>query len=71
MPSMSDLANVKLIKADVDLGKKPILAVTALTMRDDEENIRSCGCDGYITKPISIPKFLETIDIILSQFPQD
>jgi two-component system cell cycle response regulator DivK len=50
-----------MLKADDDLKLIPIIAVTALAMKGDEEKIRECGCEGYIAKPISIPPFLDMI----------
>ena len=65
MPSNSSLEITKVIKADDALKKIPILAVTALAMKDDEKKHRNSGCDGYLTKPISIPQFIETIHNLL------
>jgi two-component system cell cycle response regulator DivK len=39
----------------------PVIAVTAFAMKGDEERILQGGCEGYISKPISVPHFLETI----------
>jgi two-component system cell cycle response regulator DivK len=39
----------------------PIVAVTAFAMKGDEERIRSKGCEAYLSKPISIGKFIETV----------
>jgi CheY-like chemotaxis protein len=30
-------------------------------MNGDEERIREGGCQAYLSKPISVPKFIETI----------
>ena len=65
MPSNSSLKITKLIKADNNLRNIPIIAVTALAMKDDEKKIRDSGCDGYISKPIAIPQFIETVDKFL------
>ena len=40
----------------------PIIAVTAFAMKGDEEKIREGGCEAYISKPISVNSFLETVD---------
>ena len=63
---ISGLEVTKRIKADEDLKDIPIIAVTALAMKNDEREILNGGCDGYISKPISIPQFLKTIDSFLS-----
>ena len=44
----------------------PIIAVTAFAMKGDEEKIREGGCEDYIAKPISVARFLETVQRFLS-----
>jgi len=39
----------------------PVVAVTAFAMKGDEQRIREGGCEAYLSKPISIGKFIETI----------
>ena len=63
---ISGLGVTSMIKADADLRDIPIIAVTALAMKGDERNILNGGCDGYISKPISIPQFLKAISNYLS-----
>jgi len=61
LPGRSGLEIIKDLKADEGLKHIPIVAVTAFAMKGDEENIRAAGCDDYVSKPISIPLFLETV----------
>lgn len=61
LPEISGLEVTKMLKADVDVKHIPVIAVTAFAMRDDEEMILNAGCEGYISKPISIPVFMGTI----------
>ncbi len=61
LPEISGLDVTKSIKADPDLKSIPVIAVTAFAMKGDEERIRQGGCEAYLSKPISIAKFLETI----------
>ena len=35
--------------------------MTAFASKADEERIRACGADGYLSKPISVGSFLETV----------
>ncbi len=44
---------------------KPVVAVTAFAMKGDEERIREGGCEAYISKPISVSHFLDTIRRLL------
>lgn len=53
---------IKDVKADENLKKIPIIAVTAFAMKDDESKIMESGCEGYISKPIAIKTFLKTIN---------
>ena len=61
LPEISGLDVTKSIKADPDLKSIPVIAVTAFAMKGDEERIRQGGCEAYLSKPISIARFLETI----------
>ncbi|MFM7084144.1 MAG: response regulator [Hyphomicrobium sp.] len=66
LPEVSGLEVTKWLKDDDDLKSIPIIAVTAFAMKGDEERIRAGGCDAYIPKPISVPKFLDTIKRFIS-----
>lgn len=61
LPEVSGLEVTKWLKADPDLKSIPVVAVTAFAMKGDEERIRSGGCEAYLSKPISVAKFLETV----------
>jgi two-component system, cell cycle response regulator DivK len=61
LPEVSGLVVTKWLKEDDDLAPIPVIAVTAFAMKGDEERILQGGCEGYISKPISVPHFLETI----------
>ena len=61
LPEVSGLEVTKWLKEDDELGRIPVIAVTAFAMKGDEERIRQGGCEAYISKPISVLKFLETV----------
>ena len=61
LPEVSGLDVAGWIKEDDDLRTIPIIAVTAFAMKGDEERIRRGGCEAYISKPISIGSFVETV----------
>jgi two-component system, cell cycle response regulator DivK len=61
LPKVSGLEVTKWIKSDPELRQIPVVAVTAFAMRGDEERILQGGCEAYLSKPISIAKFMETI----------
>ncbi len=61
LPEVSGLEVTKWLKEDDELRDIPVVAVTAFAMKGDEERIRSGGCEAYISKPISVGSFLETV----------
>jgi two-component system, cell cycle response regulator DivK len=65
LPEISGLEVTKWIKEDDKLRHIPIIAVTAFAMKGDEERIRAGGCEAYLSKPISVSKFLETVRAFL------
>ena len=67
LPEVSGLEVTKWIKEDDDLRSIPIIAVTAFAMKGDEERIRQGGCEAYLSKPISVGKFIETVKAYIGQ----
>ena len=67
LPEVSGLDVIKWLKDDPRLATIPVIAVTAFAMKGDEDNIRASGCEDYVSKPISLVKFLETIRTYIGQ----
>ena len=67
LPEISGLDVTRRIKADETVREIPIIAVTAFAMKDDEEKILAAGCEAYISKPISIMPFLNTVRRFLGE----
>ena len=61
LPEVSGLEVTKWLKDDEELADIPVIAVTAFAMKGDEERIRRGGCEAYISKPISVAHFLDTV----------
>ena len=61
LPEVSGLQMTQWIKDDESLRSIPVVAITAFAMKGDEEKIRQGGCEAYLSKPISVVKFLETV----------
>jgi two-component system, cell cycle response regulator DivK len=61
LPRMDGLEATALLKADATTRHIPVIALTALAMKGDEERIRAAGCDSYIAKPIQYRQFLTTV----------
>ena len=67
LPEVSGLEVTKWLKDDEELRDIPVIAVTAFAMKGDEERIRQGGCEAYISKPISIATFLDTVRRFLGE----
>lgn len=61
LPEVSGIDVIKLLKEDDEMRPIPVIAITAFAMKGDEERIRESGCEGYLSKPISVAKFIETV----------
>ena len=69
MPHISGLSIIEALKADADLKAIPIMAVTAYAAKGDEERIRDAGAEGYVSKPISVTKFVKAVESLLGTGP--
>ena len=61
LPGMDGLQATGLLKGDDATRAIPVIALTALAMKGDEERIRAAGCDGYIAKPMRYQEFLAAV----------
>ncbi|MBI2718897.1 MAG: response regulator [Rhizobiales bacterium] len=67
LPEVSGIEVTKWLKEDDELKHIPVIAVTAFAMKGDEQKIREGGCEAYISKPISVVGFLQTVDGFLKR----
>jgi two-component system cell cycle response regulator DivK len=67
LPGMDGLEACGILKKDETTRDIPVIALTALAMKGDEERIRAAGCDGYIAKPLAYREFLATIAALLQK----
>jgi two-component system cell cycle response regulator DivK len=67
LPHVSGLELIRLIRADEKLKEVPIMAVTAYASIGDEERIRGAGAESYVTKPISVARFVQEVDSLLAR----
>ena len=65
LPGMDGLEATAILKRDASTRAIPVIALTALAMKGDDERIRAAGCDGYIAKPLAYREFLATIAALL------
>jgi two-component system, cell cycle response regulator DivK len=61
LPGIDGLEAIVLLKQDETTRSIPVLALTALAMKGDEERIRAAGCEGYIAKPMRYRELLAAI----------
>ncbi len=66
LPEVSGVEVTRWLKEDEALRHIPVIAVTAFAMKGDEEKIRQGGCEAYLSKPISVARFLETVNAFLA-----
>lgn len=66
LPGMDGLRATTLLKGDDATRSIPVIALTALAMKGDEERILAAGCDGYIAKPLEYKHFLSVISTRLA-----
>ncbi len=66
LPGMDGLEATRQLKSDPQTRAIPVIALTALAMKGDEERIRAAGCDGYIAKPLA---YRELFAMMVAQLP--
>jgi two-component system cell cycle response regulator DivK len=69
LPGMDGVEATKRLKGDPATRGIPVIALTALAMKGDEERIRAAGCDGYVAKPLDYREFLAVISSHLLTAP--
>jgi two-component system cell cycle response regulator DivK len=71
LPGMDGLEATARLKRDDATHAIPVIALTALAMKGDEERIRAAGCDAYIAKPMHYKDVLATITAQLALRSQE
>ena len=69
LPGMDGLAATGLLKADPATASIPVIALTAMAMKEDQEKTRLAGCDAYIAKPLRYLELYAAIDTLLEKQP--
>ena len=65
LPHVTGLELIRMIRNDKQLKEVPIMAVTAYAAAADEERIRAAGAQAYVSKPISVAKFVAQVNDLL------
>lgn len=66
LPGMDGLEATSLLKADSATASIPIIAVTALAMKEDRDKSIAAGCDGYLSKPLRYQDLYSAMHDLLS-----
>ena len=69
LPHVSGIELMEMIRADDALKSVPIMAVTAYSGAGDDERIRAAGAQAYVSKPISVMRFAEAVELLLEAGP--
>ena len=65
MPHVTGYELILELKGDDALREIPVMAVTAYAGREDEERIRAAGAEAYVSKPISLVRFMEAVGALV------
>ncbi len=65
LPGMDGLAATAMLKQDPATAAIPVIALTAMAMKEDREKTRAAGCDAYIAKPLRYRELYAAIDALL------
>jgi two-component system cell cycle response regulator DivK len=65
LPHVSGIELMQQLRADELLKDVPIMAVTAYSAVGDDERIRAAGAQAYVSKPLSVVRFAETVEQLL------
>jgi two-component system cell cycle response regulator DivK len=67
LPGMDGLAATALLKQDPATAAIPVIALTAMAMKEDQEKTKVAGCDAYIAKPLHYQELYAAIDALLAK----
>ncbi|MDO9359996.1 MAG: response regulator [Polaromonas sp.] len=67
LPGMDGLAATALLKQDPMTAGIPVIALTAMAMKEDQEKTEVAGCDAYIAKPLRYKELYEAVDTLLAR----
>ena len=69
LPHVNGEELIRHMKLDAALRTIPIMAVTAYAGHEDEERIRAAGANAYVSKPISLARFMEEVRALAPEIP--
>ena len=66
LPHLSGIELMQLVRGEEALADVPIMAVTAYAAQGDGDRIRAAGAQSYVSKPISVARFVEAVEQLLA-----
>lgn len=69
LAGMTGFDATRRLKADPELGRVPVVALTAYAMVGDRERALEAGCDGYLSKPVDVRKLPGQVESYLRERP--
>jgi two-component system, cell cycle response regulator DivK len=61
LPDISGFDVARSLKADEVTRSIPVIALTAFASTEHQRQALASGCDGYISKPVNVINFLQTV----------
>ncbi len=65
LPRMNGLVATALLKEDPATASIPVIALTSMATKGDQEMATAVGCDAYVVKPFLLAVLYATIDALL------
>jgi two-component system, cell cycle response regulator DivK len=66
LPDIDGIEALRRIREDAALDDVAVIAVSASVMPDDKQKIASSGFDAFVSKPINLKQFLQTVERFLT-----
>jgi two-component system cell cycle response regulator DivK len=61
LPGIDGVEALRRLRADTETAGIPVVALTALAMKEDRERFMTAGFDGYLEKPLSVPSLADRV----------
>jgi two-component system cell cycle response regulator DivK len=62
LPDIDGITALRQLRADKQLAETPVIAISASVMPEDQQKIVASGFDAYLTKPLNLKQFLDTVE---------
>ncbi|MFN2562932.1 MAG: response regulator [Jatrophihabitans sp.] len=66
LPDMLGVEALRVLRADPVTRSIPVVALTALAMKGDRERLLASGFDGYLSKPLDVATFVDSLEAVMT-----